>query len=301
MKSATEWFQRHVPIIVPEVVVPETWDPFVSFEMVEEVAEKNVADALDIPDSLRKKHPQDYSDKEQELIAKSMSKKWKLQKLRQFQDLNTKQIQIAFKAKKTDALQNLQAMGDLYTMAVRLQNEALEAEALDEVVSWATTKTAGGFKWIVRSIEYQKPIKELESGEETTRAKAVSKAKEAIRRRKGSVTEEGEGGAPTNVVGAKVAGTTGEPPGKPKKKKDLVRRGKFAGCEVFEVDADTYQKCIQGRKRYARWSRYFDYNTEGAGKEIRDYAYQYPKKSIIVKDGEHGTMCYLKLCNWCEQ
>ena len=340
MKSATEWFQRHVPLSVPEVVVPETWDPFVSFETLEEASIKvprspgpglpnlkcNVCGQKVI-------NPQTYRMDDSCTDRKCKGK--------------LKPIKYPTYGKKNEALNEAKALDEATDLAaaekyVSKTKNALKKAYAEKYLKWKKGGEKGespdkgalsymGAQAVRMSIEDY--FDDLDEAAKGYRAKGSSFKCDTCGNKTNSKTDKAgtfckkgscdgklkaipnnrernpvdfesvqyEEGEPTNVVGAKVAGTTGDPPGKPKKKKDLVRRGKFAGCEVFEVDADTYQKCIQGRKRYARWSRYFDYNTEGAGKEIRDYAYQYPKKSIIVKDGEHGTMCYLKLCNWCEQ
>lgn len=105
---------------------------------------------------------------------------------------------------------------------------------------------------------------------------------------------------PNVAGGGNIAGFD-EPPGNTKKKKD----DHFAGCRVFEVDSDTYAKCMQGKKPYARWKKYVklednttlecsDDDCDCVGKQIRDYAYKNPKKGIIVKDSKTGMMAVLK-------
>lgn len=77
------------------------------------------------------------------------------------------------------------------------------------------------------------------------------------------------------------------PMGKKPKKRD-----KFAGCEVFKLNSDEYNKCINGRMKYERWSKKLnmeDFNNQ----EIRKYAHTNPGKPIIVMDENTGIMSYL--------
>lgn len=67
----------------------------------------------------------------------------------------------------------------------------------------------------------------------------------------------------------------------------------FCGVDVFEVDHDTYVKCMDGKKPYDRWNKYVDIESE-TGKAIRDYAFKNHKNSIILKDSNTSGMIYLK-------
>ena len=78
-----------------------------------------------------------------------------------------------------------------------------------------------------------------------------------------------------------------------KKKKDINEsHDTFAGHAVFHVDNDTFANCREGKKKFARWEKYIDLKST-VGQQIRDYAYKYPKKSIIIRN-EDGAMIYLK-------
>ena len=97
-----------------------------------------------------------------------------------------------------------------------------------------------------------------------------------------------EDAAVNNVGGGEVAGIApGEDP--PVKKK----RTKFAGCDVFEVSPDIYYKCVQGKKKFEHWKRYFD-RESGDGAEIYEFAYKYPRKAIIVQNKITQEMVYLR-------
>jgi hypothetical protein len=96
-----------------------------------------------------------------------------------------------------------------------------------------------------------------------------------------------------NVAGLGV-GAQGEP-GKKKKKKNIkesVQMSKFAGKDVFIVDSDTYHACRLGKKQYARYETYVGKNSIGLA--IREYGLKYPKRPIILQNGDTGPMLYLK-------
>ena len=77
----------------------------------------------------------------------------------------------------------------------------------------------------------------------------------------------------------------------PKKRKKKFQET-FAGCPVFIVTSEDYNKCLRGRNKYERWSRKM--NMEDVNNQsIRVYSHQNPNKSIIIKDSVTGTMCYL--------
>lgn len=99
--------------------------------------------------------------------------------------------------------------------------------------------------------------------------------------------------APTNSAGAGVI--AGLPPDQPPvfRRRKKAKREKFAGCEVFEVDPDTYNRCSRRAKtRYERYSRFV--GIEDLGQEIREYGRSNPSKPIIIKNESTGVMTYLK-------
>ena len=97
-----------------------------------------------------------------------------------------------------------------------------------------------------------------------------------------------------NIAGLGV-GPQGEP-GKPKKKKkkveEAVQLGTFAGKQVFVVDSDTFHQCRLGKRQYARYEKYVGKN--GVGLAIREYGLKFPKRPIILQNGENGPMLYLR-------
>ena len=71
-----------------------------------------------------------------------------------------------------------------------------------------------------------------------------------------------------------------------------VRMSTFAGKQVFVVDSDTYHQCRLGKKKYARYEKYVGKNNVGLA--IREYGLKFPKRPIILQNGENGPMLYLR-------
>lgn len=114
-------------------------------------------------------------------------------------------------------------------------------------------------------------------------------SREKMKTFKEFITEE----VPANATGSAVAGTTGEPPVGRKKKKPIVMR-RFASQDVFEVDSDTYSKCLTGKKKYDKYENYV--GKDDVGQAIRSYGRdrKNSKKSILVQNASTGVMTYLK-------
>ena len=83
---------------------------------------------------------------------------------------------------------------------------------------------------------------------------------------------------------------------KKKKKKQTigeeVQRTTFAGKDVFIVDSDTYYNCRLGKKKYGRYEKYV--GDGEVGQTIREYGLKYPRRPIILQNGESGPMLFLK-------
>ena len=73
---------------------------------------------------------------------------------------------------------------------------------------------------------------------------------------------------------------------------ESVKMSRFAGKDVFIVDSDTYQKCRLGKAKYHRYEKYV--GTKRVGKAIREYGIKFPKRPIILQNGEGGPMLYLR-------
>ena len=101
--------------------------------------------------------------------------------------------------------------------------------------------------------------------------------------------------APVNSVAG--GGVNLDPHIKKKKKKkeeldESVQISTFAGKQVFVVDSDTYHQCRLGKKQYARYEKYVGKNNVGLA--IREYGLKFPKRPIILQNGENGPMLYLR-------
>ena len=83
---------------------------------------------------------------------------------------------------------------------------------------------------------------------------------------------------------------------KKKKKKqtidEAVKRTTFAGKDVFIVDSETYYNCRLGKKKYGRYEKYV--GNGKVGQTIREYGLKYPRRPILLQNGESGPMLFLK-------
>ena len=85
--------------------------------------------------------------------------------------------------------------------------------------------------------------------------------------------------------------------GQKKKKKiqkidEAVQKTTFAGKDVFIVDSETFYNCRLGKKKYGRYEKYV--GDGKVGQTIREYGLKYPRRPIILQNGESGPMLYLK-------
>lgn len=131
------------------------------------------------------------------------------------------------------------------------------------------------------------PLRDYEK-DELEGAAEYTKGKENKVEKKAQKVLHKEDTAVNNVGDGEIAGAApGEEPPVRKKRK------KFAGCDVFEVSPDVYYKCIQGKKKFEHWRRYFD-RESGVGSEIYEFAYKHPRKAIIVQNEVTREMVYLR-------
>lgn len=68
-----------------------------------------------------------------------------------------------------------------------------------------------------------------------------------------------------------------------------IRR--FAECDVFEVDTDTYLNCKNGKCGRERWSKFIDCEKYGG---IKEYAQKNRSKGVILQDSTTKGMLYLR-------
>ena len=66
----------------------------------------------------------------------------------------------------------------------------------------------------------------------------------------------------------------------------------FAGKDVFIVDSDTFHNCRLGKKKYGRYETYV--GDGEVGQTIREYGLKYPRRPIILQNGDSGPMLYLQ-------
>ena len=85
--------------------------------------------------------------------------------------------------------------------------------------------------------------------------------------------------------------TTSEPTIPPAKKSPDI----FAGCRVFDVNTDEYQKLLRGSKKWDRWNKYFENSGENEKcHEIRKYLYRNPAKTLVLRNITTNDMVYFK-------
>lgn len=100
--------------------------------------------------------------------------------------------------------------------------------------------------------------------------------------------------APVNAAGSGAVagigvgqnGEPGSPPGA------IIRRSKFAGHEVFEVNGDVFHKSRMGKVKQHRYEKYV--GGDPVGEEIRQYGRKNPGKPIVLKHEKTGALQFLK-------
>jgi hypothetical protein len=71
-----------------------------------------------------------------------------------------------------------------------------------------------------------------------------------------------------------------------------VRRNKFAGYNVFEVDGTTFHRCRLGKLKFKHWKQYVGEDVQGTA--IREFANKNYRKSIILQDEKTGAMLFVR-------
>lgn len=89
--------------------------------------------------------------------------------------------------------------------------------------------------------------------------------------------------------GGAIAGIGVGPAGEPGK---VIKRSRFAGIDVFDVDKNTFDLCRLGKQKYKHWKSYVGEDTQGQA--IREYANKYPRKPIIVRCEEYNAMLFVR-------
>ena len=73
---------------------------------------------------------------------------------------------------------------------------------------------------------------------------------------------------------------------------ESVKMATFAGKDVFIVDSDMFHNCRMGKQKYHRYEKYV--GSKRIGQAIREYGLKFPKRPIILQNGENGPMLYLR-------
>lgn len=105
---------------------------------------------------------------------------------------------------------------------------------------------------------------------------------------------------PTNNVGGgmiKGAAPGEDPPIRVKKKKKIYElMGRYT---VFEVSPEEFEKCTCAKKKFEKWNKFFDEDSE-TGSIIKKYSHHNPDKGIILRNSETGqTMMFRR--RWSDQ
>lgn len=90
-----------------------------------------------------------------------------------------------------------------------------------------------------------------------------------------------------------VAGIGIGPQGEPGiSQSTILKRKKFAGAEVFEVNSDWFHRARMGKRKHARYEHYV--GNDETGQAIREYGNADYSTPIIIQDERTGAMCYLR-------
>ena len=65
------------------------------------------------------------------------------------------------------------------------------------------------------------------------------------------------------------------------------------GHPVFIVSVDEFAKCKSKRKKFERWSRFFD-SKSASGRKIKEYSHKNPSKPIVLQCSQTGELIYLR-------
>lgn len=105
---------------------------------------------------------------------------------------------------------------------------------------------------------------------------------------------------PTNNIGGgmiKGASPGEDPPIRDKKKKKIYElMGRYT---VFEVSPEEFEKCTCAKKKFEKWNKFFDEDSE-TGTSIKKYSHHNPEKGIILRNSETGQTMMLRR-RWSDQ
>lgn len=105
--------------------------------------------------------------------------------------------------------------------------------------------------------------------------------------------------APANAVGSgmvKGIAPGEDPPIRVKKKRIYELAGRYT---IFDVTPEEFERCTCAKKKFEKWGKYFDEDSE-TGSEIRRYSFNNPEKGIMLRNSETGqTMMFRR--RWSDQ
>jgi hypothetical protein len=88
-----------------------------------------------------------------------------------------------------------------------------------------------------------------------------------------------------------------DPPIRLKKKKKIYElMGRYT---VFEVSPEEFERCSCSKKKFEKWNKFFDEDSE-TGSSIKNYSHRNPEKGIILRNSETGQTMMLRR-RWSDQ
>jgi len=67
-------------------------------------------------------------------------------------------------------------------------------------------------------------------------------------------------------------------------------KSKFMEHDCIDVDPDTYESCIQGKKPFSRWAKFIE--DEDLRNEVRKMFKN--RKRVLMRDSKNGHMAFVK-------
>jgi len=71
-----------------------------------------------------------------------------------------------------------------------------------------------------------------------------------------------------------------------------IKTDVWANNIVFCLNSDKFNKCVRGKKKYAKWTEYV--GEDETGQAIKEYNRKNPSHQIIIKDNSTGCFTFLK-------
>ena len=173
--------------------------------------------------------------------------------------------------------------------------ETLINEAFESVI-FPSTLEKGQYKVLDESVVVSRDIKPFTHSMGVALYEAVSASGKKVVFSKSDIEEE----VPANNVGSgmiKGAAPGEDPPIRLKKKKKIYElMGRYT---VFEVSPEEFERCSCSKKKFEKWNKFFDEDSE-TGSSIKNYSHRNPEKGIILRNSETGQTMMLRR-RWSDQ